>query len=153
LKPAPEQERELERVLLLCRGRSNAALEQCITAWQRCRISISRYELKANRAEFPQYASVHSHILYPARHGSSIGYDLSGVFGRVQRGEKAGFPRFKGRNRFHSFTFMATGPPSIMGSWSRRKSAALLCAGLAQSRARPGWSRSVGKRTAGMSAS
>jgi putative transposase len=28
---------------------------------------------------------------------------------RVQRGEKAGFPRFKGRNRFHSFTFKEYG--------------------------------------------
>ncbi len=30
-------------------------------------------------------------------------------FRRVQRGEKAGFPRFKGRNRFHSFTFKEYG--------------------------------------------
>jgi putative transposase len=30
-------------------------------------------------------------------------------FRRVQRGEKAGFPRFKGRSRFHSFTFKEYG--------------------------------------------
>ena len=30
-------------------------------------------------------------------------------FRRVQRGEQAGFPRFKGRNRFHSFTFKEYG--------------------------------------------
>jgi IS605 OrfB family transposase len=30
-------------------------------------------------------------------------------FRRVQRGEKAGFPRFKGRNRYHSFTFKEYG--------------------------------------------
>jgi putative transposase len=30
-------------------------------------------------------------------------------FRRVQRGEKAGFPRFKGRSRYHSFTFKEYG--------------------------------------------
>jgi putative transposase len=30
-------------------------------------------------------------------------------FRRVQRGEKAGFPRFKGRNRFHSFAYKEYG--------------------------------------------
>ena len=30
-------------------------------------------------------------------------------FRRVQRGEKAGFPRFKGRDRYHSFTFKEYG--------------------------------------------
>ncbi len=30
-------------------------------------------------------------------------------FRRVKRGEKAGFPRFKGRNRYHSFTYPQSG--------------------------------------------
>src|SRR5262249_21264747 len=30
-------------------------------------------------------------------------------FRRMQRGEKAGFPRFKGRNRWHSFTYKEYG--------------------------------------------
>ena len=67
LTPTPEQERELERVLLLCRRLYNAALEQRITAWQRCRVSVSRFqqeaELKAIREDFPEYATIHSHVL------------------------------------------------------------------------------------------
>ena len=67
LTPAPEQEREMGRVLLLCRRLYNTALEQRITAWQRCHISVSRYqqeaELKDIRAEFPEYAAVHTHVL------------------------------------------------------------------------------------------
>ena len=40
LQPTPAQERELERVVLrLCRQLYNIALEQRITAWQRCHIS------------------------------------------------------------------------------------------------------------------
>jgi transposase len=30
-------------------------------------------------------------------------------FRRIQRGEKAGFPRFKGKNRYHSFTYKEYG--------------------------------------------
>jgi putative transposase len=57
LHPTPTQEGELERVVVLCRQLYNVALEQRITAWQRCRVSVSRYqqeaELKDLRAEFP----------------------------------------------------------------------------------------------------
>jgi putative transposase len=111
LKPTPEQERELDRVLMLCRQLYNTALEQRITAWQRRRVSISRYEqeaeLKAIRAEFPEYASLHSHILQDVL--ARIDKTYQAFFRRVQRGKKAGFPRFKGESRFHSFTFKEYG--------------------------------------------
>ena len=48
LKPTPEQERELGRVLGVCRWLYNTALEQRITAWQRCRVSVSRISRKRN---------------------------------------------------------------------------------------------------------
>ena len=44
LRPTPAQERALEDVLWRCRDLYNAALEQRITAWQRRRVSVSRYE-------------------------------------------------------------------------------------------------------------
>ena len=43
LQPTPAQERELERVVMLCRQLDNVALEQRITAWQRYHISVSRF--------------------------------------------------------------------------------------------------------------
>jgi putative transposase len=107
LKPTPELERELERVLMLCRHLYNVALEQRITAWQRRRVSVSRYEqeaeLKDIRAEFPEYAAIHSHVLQDVL--ARLDKTHQAFFRRVGRGEKAGFPRFKGKNRFHSFTF------------------------------------------------
>jgi putative transposase len=107
LRPTPTQERALEEVLWRCRALYNAALEQRITAWQRRRISVSRYEQEAEvtaiRAEFPDYAAIHSHILQDVLARLDKTYQV--FFRRVQRGEKAGFPRFKGRNRFHSFAF------------------------------------------------
>jgi len=111
LRPTPVQERTLDEVLRRCRALYNTALEQRITAWQRCRVSVSRYqqeaELRAIRAEFPEYAAIHSHILQDVL--ARLDKTYQAFFRRMQRGEKAGFPRFKGRGRFHSLTFKEYG--------------------------------------------
>ncbi len=109
LRPTPTQERALEAVLWRCRALYNTALEQRITAWQRCRVSVSRFEqeaeLKAIRAVFPDYADIHSHVLQDVL--ARLDRTYQAFFHRVQRGEKAGFPRFKGRygTRYRTFTF------------------------------------------------
>ena len=111
LKPTEEQERELGRVLGLCRWLYKAALEQRITAWKRCGVSISRFEqeaeLKDLRATFPDYAAIHSHVLQDVL--ARLDKTYQAFFRRVQRAETAGFPRFKGRHRYHSFTFKEYG--------------------------------------------
>jgi putative transposase len=111
LLPTPAQERALENLLWGCRELYNTALEQRITAWQRRRVSVSRYqqedELKELRAECPDYAAIHSHALQDVL--ARLGKTYQAFFRRVQRGEKPGFPRFKGRNRYHSFTFKEYG--------------------------------------------
>jgi putative transposase len=111
LRPAPAQERALDDVLWRCRTLYNTALEQRVTAWQRCHVSVSRFqqeaELKAIRAEMPEYAAIHSHVLQDVL--ARLDKTYQAFFRRVQRGEKAGFPRFKGRNRWHSFTFKEYG--------------------------------------------
>jgi putative transposase len=58
--------------------------------------------LKDIREAFPEYAAIHSHILQDVL--ARLDKTYQAFFRRVQQGEKAGFPRFKGRNRFHSFT-------------------------------------------------
>ena len=89
-----------------CRDLYNAALEQRIIAYQRRRVSLSRYEqeaeLKAIRAAFPAYAALHSHLLQDTL--ARLDKTYQAFFRRIQCGEKACFPRFKGRNRSHSFT-------------------------------------------------
>ena len=105
LQPTPQQERALEDVLWRCRTLSNTALEQRITAWQRCHVSVSRYqqeaELKAIRAELPEYAAMHSHVLQDVL--ARLDKTYQAFFRRVKAGQTPGFPRFKGRDRFHSF--------------------------------------------------
>jgi putative transposase len=111
LRPTPAQARVLDDVLWRCRTLYNTALEQRITAWQRRHISVSRFqqeaELKDLRAEMPEYATIHSHILQAVL--ARLDKTYQAFFRRVQRGEKAGFPRFKGRNRYRSFTFKEYG--------------------------------------------
>jgi putative transposase len=111
LRPTPEQERALDAVLWRCRDLYNTALEQRITAYQRRRVSVSRFdqeaELKDIHEAFPAYAAIHSHVLQDVL--ARLDKTYQAFFRRVQQGEKAGFPRFKGRNRFHSFTFKEYG--------------------------------------------
>src|SRR5262252_4148125 len=96
---------------MLCRQLYNVALEQRITAWHRCQVSVSRFqqeaELKDIRAELPAYAALHSHVLQDVL--ARLDKTYQAFFRRMQRGEKAGFPRFKGRERFHSFTYKEFG--------------------------------------------
>jgi putative transposase len=111
LRPAPSQERALDEVLWRCRDLYNIALEQRIIAYQRRHVSVSRFdqeaELKAIRAEFPEYAAIHSHVLQDVL--ARLDKTYQAFFRRVQRGEKAGFPRYQARLRYHSFTFKEFG--------------------------------------------
>jgi len=111
LKPTPEQERALELDLWRCRTLYNTALEQRITAWERRRVSVSRYqqeaELKDLRADFPEYAAIHAHVLQDVL--ARLDKTYQAFFRRLASGEKPGFPRFQGRNRYHSFTYKEYG--------------------------------------------
>jgi putative transposase len=114
LKPTPKQERELERVLWQCRRLYNTALEQRITLYRQRGVTLSQYEqeaeLKDLRAEMPEYAAMHSHILQDVL--ARLNKTYQAFFRRVQherKGEKPGFPRFQGRNRWHSFTYKEHG--------------------------------------------
>src|SRR6476469_6221750 len=94
LKPTCEQERELGRVLGLCRRLYNTALEQRIVAHQRRHVSVSRFqqeaELKDSRAEMPEYAAIHSHVLQDVL--ARLDKTYQAFFRRVHAGERAGFP-------------------------------------------------------------
>jgi putative transposase len=111
LQPTPAQERALELVLWRCRTLYNTALEQRITAWERCHVAVSRYrqeaELKAIRAEMPEFAAIHSHVLQDVLARLDKAYQA--FFRRLKAGEAPGFPRFQGRTRYHSFTYKEYG--------------------------------------------
>jgi putative transposase len=117
LRPTPEQERQLAAVLWRCRALYNVALEQRLTWWRRGQgRSVTRFqqeaELKDLRAAFPEYAAIHSHVHSHVLQDVLARLDKTyqAFFRRVVAGEKkAGFPRYQGRNRYHSYTFKEYG--------------------------------------------
>jgi putative transposase len=106
LKPTPAQERELEAVLWRCRTLYNTALEQRITLWRQRGVFLARYqqeaELKDLRADLPEYAALHAHVLQDVL--ARLDKTYQAFFRRLANGEKPGFPRFHGKDRSHSFT-------------------------------------------------
>jgi putative transposase len=60
-------------------------------------------ELVELNAEFPVYKSVGAHVLQNVV--SRVDIAFKNFFRRVNRGEKPGYPRFKGRERYDSFVF------------------------------------------------
>ena len=140
LRPTPRQERQLELVLWRCRTLYNTALEQRITAWERCHVSVTRYqqeaELKDLREDFPDYAAIHSHVLQDVL--ARLDKKYQAFFRRLKAGkagEKPGFPRFQGRNRWHSFTYKE------YGNGARLENGSLVLAKIGRIAVR--WSRPV----------
>ena len=66
-KPTPQQERILNRTLMLCRHVYNAAIGERREAWQKCGVSVGYYQQKAElpgiKAELPEYAEVNAQVL------------------------------------------------------------------------------------------
>lgn len=156
LKPTSEQTRQLEEVVWRCRMLYNTALEQRIAAYRRGGVTLSRYgqeaELKDLRAELPEYAAIHSHVLQDVLMRLDKTYQA--FFRRVKAGQTPGFPRFQGRDRYHSFTYKEYGNGARLDNGylsSCRRSGAWRCAGRVHWQARPRRLRSPKKLTAGMS--
>ena len=101
LKPTPQQERQLERVLWRCRTLYNTALEQRITRY------TQEAELKDIRAAMSEYAAIHSHVLQDVL--ARLDKTYQAFFRRIREGQTPGFPRFQGRGRFNSFTYKEFG--------------------------------------------
>jgi putative transposase len=110
LRPTPEQERQLDRTLMLCRHVYNAAIGERREAWRLRGVSVNYYQQKAElpgiKAAMPEYAEVHSQVLQDVV--LRVDRAFQAFFRRAKVGEgrkTAGYPRFQGRNRYHSFTY------------------------------------------------
>jgi putative transposase len=111
LCPTPEQEQVFGRILARCRDLYNAGLEERREAWRRRQVSVSRFQqeaqLKDIRFELPEYAEIHSHVLQDVL--ARLDRAFQAFFRRVKAGETPGYPRFQGRDRYHSFTYKEFG--------------------------------------------
>jgi putative transposase len=105
------QSAKLDSLLRTARELYNAALQERRDAWKYQRKSLSYYdqanELKELRRDIPEVAQLN----FSATQDMLRRLDKSfkAFFRRVKAGEKAGFPRFKGRDQFNSITFPVYG--------------------------------------------
>jgi putative transposase len=98
-------------VLWRCRTLYSTALEQRISAYRRCGVTLTCYqqqaELKDLRADLPEYAAIHSHVLQDVL--ARLDKTYQAFFRRVKAGQAPGVPHFQGRNRYHSFIYKEYG--------------------------------------------
>jgi putative transposase len=105
--PTREQDAALAEVLHRCRELYNAALQERRDAYRMAGKTITYYEQKAElpavKEVRPEYRAIHSQVLQDVI--LRVERAFQAFFRRTKAGEKPGYPRFQGRDRYDSFTY------------------------------------------------
>lgn len=106
LEPNATQRRTLERWLYLCRQLYNVALQERREAWIAQRKSITLYDQQKELTEIRAFDPEWKDVSVLAARSALRRLDLAfkAFFQRVKHGETPGYPRFKGRGQFDSFS-------------------------------------------------
>ena len=111
LYPSKAQAKRMEATLETCRRWDNTCLAERRDAYRARGERISRFDqgkqIKTLRATNPYANAIHTHVLHVVC--GDLDKAFRAFFRRVKAGGKAGYPRFKGKNRFHSFGFAEYG--------------------------------------------
>jgi putative transposase len=109
--PSPSQQTTLERWLALCCELYNAGLQERRDSWRIARKSVAYKDQQNQLPEIksirPELGCIHSQVLQDVLRRLDKAFDA--FFRRVKAGDKAGFPRFRSRARYDSFTFSQSG--------------------------------------------
>jgi putative transposase len=99
------------QTLEICRELYNAALQERREAYRVLKASINfhRQAIQLPEIKFirDDVEAIHSQVLQDTLRKLSKAFDA--FFRRLKTSEKAGFPRFKGQDRYHSFTYPQSG--------------------------------------------
>ena len=102
---------QMNIVLELCRQVYNLCLEQRIFVWKNQKKNISCFDqikqLPELKKEFKEFKQIPSQTLQEVVERLDKAY--KDFFSRIKRGETAGFPRFKGVNRYDSIILKQNG--------------------------------------------
>ena len=97
----------MKRTLNLCRWVYNETLALRKNAWENEQKPISKYEthniLTTWNEEKTELKEVYPQVLQNVQ--ERVDLDLNVFFRRVKAGEKPGYPRFRGKDRYGSFTY------------------------------------------------
>jgi len=111
LYPTKKQVKKLNESLAECRWLYNHLLEMRTTAYEQegKRLSLSEQQetLPMLKVERPCLKGVHSQVLQNV--AVRVEEAMKAFFRRLKAGEKPGYPRFRGADRYDSFTFPQSG--------------------------------------------
>lgn len=112
LFPTKAQRVRLEQTLDACRWLYNKTLETRKNAWENEQKTVGRYDtinlILQWKAEKPKLLAVHSQVLQEVC--TRVDLAFKAFFRRVKTGEtEAGYPRFRGRGWYDSFTYPESG--------------------------------------------
>ena len=113
--PSDAQIRVLESTLNVCRSLYNAMLQQRIYAYKsgkKANYNSQQDEIPELKNAFPEYRGVHSQVLQDVARRVDKAYD--NFYRRIREKNngsriKAGFPRFKSKDRYNSITYTQSG--------------------------------------------
>jgi putative transposase len=107
LYPTRAQQATMLGTLWLLRELYNGALQHRSDVYRRTGETVSAYtqmrELAGVREVRPEYQAIHVHLLQDAI--TRLDRAFGAFFRRCKAGEKPGYPRFKARDRYRTFTF------------------------------------------------
>jgi putative transposase len=136
LYPTAKQAEQLTWILDKCRELYNAALQERRDAYHMARKTISYYEQKRElpgvKEVRPEYCQIGSQVLQDVI--QRVEWAFAAFFRRVRAGEKPGYPRFRGRERYDSFTYSQAG-------WTLDGDGRLALAGIGALKVK--WSRAI----------
>jgi putative transposase len=111
LYPNKIQRQLLVNTLESCRVLYNCALEQRKIAFRQFEVSLNYYnqadELKTLKEYFPEYKNIYSQVLQDVL--KRVDKAFQNFFRRLKTSEKPGYPRFKGRGWYDSFSYPQSG--------------------------------------------
>lgn len=111
LYPTPCQVSALDTVLWRCRELYNACLEERREAYRMAGKTVTYYEQKRQlpgiKSIRPEYRDIGSQVLQDVT--LRVDRAFKAFFRRKKAGLKGGFPRFRGRDRYDSFTLSQAG--------------------------------------------
>jgi putative transposase len=100
-----------QQTLNICRELYNAALQERREAYRVQKTSVNFHSQAIQLPEIKllrdDVEAIHSQVLQDTLRKLSKAFDA--FFRRLKTTEKAGFPRFKGKDRYHSFTYPQSG--------------------------------------------
>ena len=111
LYPTTPQQATLRQWLTTCRLLYNNSLAERKDAWHRHQHAVNYYEqanhLKDAKQTNPLLKAVHSQVLQDVL--KRLDKTFQNFFRRLEKGETPGYPRFKGKYRYDSFTYPQSG--------------------------------------------